>query len=258
MVYQCKRCGYESIRISDLKSHLQRKNECKDILNCNIMSTQLLEELIKHKLGLNFACNSCDKKFKTMRGKNKHIQSCHKEDKNGSDVRSNTKIINNNITNNITINNNNITIVLNDFGDEDISYIKDDKLFLDKCMKQLSSGISALIEKIYFDKENPQNHNIKMKNFKLNQVMVMTNGEWKQKHTSDTIPKMVSKGQNILNKHYFTDDEYKDKIDERIENEDIDPKSIFLQDLLIPTTKIHTNAISSIKSVISNHNYKKR
>ena len=129
------------------------------------MSTQLLEELIKHKLEFKFACNNCDKKFKTTQGKNKHIKLCHKEDKKRSEVTSNTKIINNNITNNITnIINNNITIVLNDFGNEDISYIKDDKLFLDKCMKQLSSGISTLIEKIYFDKENPQNHNIKMKN----------------------------------------------------------------------------------------------
>jgi hypothetical protein len=94
-----------------------------------------------------------------------------------------------------------------------------------------------------------------MKNFKLNQVMVMNNGEWKQKHTSVTIPRMVTIGHNILNNHYYSE-EYKSKREEMLENMDVDPKVTLLGDLIIPTTNIHKSAVSSVKSVISSYKFK--
>jgi len=53
---------------------------------------------------------------------------------NSGHITNNNTTINNTNNNNIT---NNITIVLNDFGKEDITHIMDDKNFLEDCLKEL-------------------------------------------------------------------------------------------------------------------------
>lgn len=64
---------------------------------------------------------------------------------------------------------------MNDFGREDISYVKDNKVFVDSCFKELSTAVRNVIEKIYFDKDHPENRTILMRNRKLDQVMVRDN-----------------------------------------------------------------------------------
>ena len=61
--------------------------------------------------------------------------------------------------------NNNITININTFGDENIDYI-DDKAWLsyiNRCYK----SIPYLLERIHFDPKHPENHNIRTTNKKL-------------------------------------------------------------------------------------------
>ena len=118
----------------------------------------------------------------------------------------NTKITNNtNNTNshnvNIDTQNNNVTININAFGNENLDYITDKVIV--KCIGRVYSSIPVLIEKIHFDPKHPENHNIKITNRKLPYASVMTeNNKWKTIDKNDAIDKMVVQGYDLLDIKY--------------------------------------------------------
>lgn len=103
--------------------------------------------------------------------------------------------------NNQTNNNNNITININAFGKENTEHI-DDKAIL-SCIGRVYKSIPALLEKIHFDPEHPENHNIKITNKKLPYASVMgDNNKWKTVDRKDAIESMVLNGYNMLDEKY--------------------------------------------------------
>jgi len=109
---------------------------------------------------------------------------------------------------NIDTQNNNITININAFGNENIDYI-DDKAIL-QCIEKVYKSVPALLEKIHFDPHHPENHNIKITNKKLPYASVMGNNKkWKTVDRKLAIENMVHKGYNILEDKYA---ENKDKV----------------------------------------------
>lgn len=265
MEHICKRCGYTSNRLSNLKTHFQRKYPCIDNLQSGKSIQSLLEELSPDASTFSYKCIFCGVGFETRQGRYKHNKICQSnkdqiietQNKEIKHLKEQLQASQSTTThNNIVITyNTNISFVVNDFGNEDVSYIQSDKLFLDKCLKELSSGIGALVEKIYFDDDHPENKTIMMKNFKLNQVMVKEDGEWKQKHTKETIPKMVKKGQKILHNHIQSIDDVEPE--EGVHYEIHQEKTMYINDLLIPHTIAHKDASSIVKSIIGNYNYNK-
>ena len=119
--------------------------------------------------------------------------------------------MNSNNTNIETQNNNNITININAFGNENTEYI-DDKAIL-QCIDRVYKSIPALLQKIHFDPQHPENHNIKITNKKLPYASVMGNNQkWKTMDRKDAIDKMVINGYYMLDEKYETN---KDKFDSR-------------------------------------------
>lgn len=105
-------------------------------------------------------------------------------------------------------NNNNITININAFGNENTDYI-DDKAILE-CISRVYKSIPSLLEKIHFDPKHPENHNIKITNKKLPYASVMGNNQkWKTVDRKDAIDTMVLNSYNMLDEKYK---ENKDKI----------------------------------------------
>jgi len=101
-----------------------------------------------------------------------------------------------------------ITFNINAFGNENIDYI-DDKAIL-ACIGRVYKSIPSLLEKIYFDPEHPENHNIKITNKKLPYASVMgVNQKWKTVDRKDAIETMVLNGYNLLDEKYT---ENKDKM----------------------------------------------
>ena len=101
-----------------------------------------------------------------------------------------------------------ITININAFGNENTDYI-DDKSIL-ACIGRVYNSIPSLLEKIHFDPEHPENHNIKITNKKLPYASVMgINQKWKTVDRKDAIETMVLNGYNLLDEKYT---ENKDKI----------------------------------------------
>jgi hypothetical protein len=117
-----------------------------------------------------------------------------------------TNTTNNQIDN--STNNNNITININAFGNENTDYI-DDKAIL-ACIGRVYKSIPSLLEKIHFDPKHPENHNIKITNKKLPYASVMGNNKkWKTVDRKDAIDTMVNNSYNMLDDKFK---ENKDKI----------------------------------------------
>ncbi len=108
----------------------------------------------------------------------------------------------------------NIHININAFGNENIDYI-DDKSIL-QCIEKVYKSVPALLEKIHFDPQHPENHNIKITNKKLPYASVMGNNKkWKTMDRKVAIENMVHKGYNILEDKYA---ENKDKVNTKKQN----------------------------------------
>ena len=83
------------------------------------------------------------------------------------------QIVNNNNTNNGTINN----IIINSFGSEDTSYITNKQII--KALKMCKEFPLEMIKITHFNKEKPENHNIYKPNFKDKYVKYFNDNIWK-------------------------------------------------------------------------------
>ena len=114
---------------------------------------------------------------------------------------------NNNNTTNTNIETQNINIIIKAFGNENTDYINN-KAFL-SCIGQVYKSIPSLLQKIHFDPNHPENHNIKITNKKLPYASVMGNNQkWKTVDRKDMIETMVLNSYNMLDEKYA---ENKDK-----------------------------------------------
>jgi hypothetical protein len=112
---------------------------------------------------------------------------------------------------NIENQNNTINININAFGSENTDYLDDQAIL--QCIDRVYKSIPALLQKIHFDPQHPENHNIKITNKKLPYASVMGNNQrWKTMDRKDAIDKMVNNGYYMLDEKYETN---KEKIDPR-------------------------------------------
>jgi hypothetical protein len=137
--------------------------------------------------------------------------------------------INNNNNNNIETQNNIINI--NCFGNENMDYITD-KVIL-HCMSKIYGSIPLLIEKIHFDPEHPENHNVQIPNKKLPHAKIMNSKrEWEIIQKKDAIDSMIDNGYNMLdekfqeNSHELADNKQNHFRDFQAKYEDGDKETI--------------------------------
>ena len=125
---------------------------------------------------------------------------------------------NSNNTTNIETQNNTINIHINAFGQENIDYL-DEKAIV-SCINRIYKSVPAILEKIHFDPEHPENHNIKITNKKLPYASVMgDNQKWKTVDKKDAIETMVFNGYNLLDEKYpDTKSEISDRKQEHFES----------------------------------------
>ena len=183
-MFECIGCKKKFSHSSTLSNH---KNKCK-----NLKSTNSLQEQMT-KMREDF-----EKEREEMKGQ----MSVLLDKQAGTYNTTNTNIENQN---------NNITININAFGNENTDYL-DDKAIL-QCIDRVYKSIPALLQKIHFDPQHPENHNIKITNKKLPYASVMgTNQIWKTMGRKDVIDKMVTNGYYMLDEKYETN---KEKFDHR-------------------------------------------
>jgi len=87
-----------------------------------------------------------------------------------------------------------IHISVNPYGKEDISYLVNE---IPKMLESPHTCIPRIFEKIYFDKEHPENHNIRLKSHRDTKIQFHDgkNWQWANKKSficNDVIPKLVN------------------------------------------------------------------
>ena len=206
--YKCERCYYVAKHKGSIKKHYQRKYPCKTI-HSQITIEELLEKLNKPKEG--FACNKCNKVFKTSQGKYQHQKRCKQElvvfeeKKNDNEeieeLKNELKLMkelfieklknvqsitnNNNIdTQNITNNNTNLFISFNDKENlhKILKQCKETILQLEE-VRSKDKCFAIYINAAHFNPEHPEAHNIRLTNLKPDYKLIDIrdeNGKWKK------------------------------------------------------------------------------
>ena len=111
---------------------------------------------------------------------------------------SNSSSTTNNTTNNIETQN---VIVVNSFGNENTEYLSDRIV-----SRLIKSGpftcLPKIIEKIHFDPDHPENHNIKVTNQKNNYAKIIKNNIWVTTDKKKAIDTMIQNSYDILEEKY--------------------------------------------------------
>jgi len=217
----------------------------------------------------NLQCNYCNKIFYSKSNVTKHLKTCKvkkendkKKEKDNQQLcimkneietlkeklNKTTSMIttnNNNNTINKTLNNNsnntqNINIHINNLGEENIKHI--DYNYYNNILKGIYGAVPKLVEKIHFDKDHPENQNIKLTNKKEPYIKIRKNNKWKLADRKTEVLDLIDskcfllrqKYEKLLKKNHNLTEEQQEKIDCFIEKYDEDNK-VLLDELLNKT-----------------------
>ena len=122
----------------------------------------------------------------------------------------NGKIISN--IHNTTINNNiqQNNIVINNYGEEDMSHITNQ--VLDKLITAPADMINNLTKMIHFNKNKPENMNMYIPSRKQKFIKVFRKNKWMLEKKHERIPDLIDRNYNILDSYY---EDYYDTDDEK-------------------------------------------
>ena len=178
---QCNDCGRYFTTKSNCVAHAKR---CKVELPCGDL--RITNETVQMKKQIEQQQNEIDEL------KNKIILLLEKS--------SNTIYTENNIQNQSNIETQNV-IVVNSFGQENTEYLTDQIV-----SKLIKNGpftcLPKIIERIHFDPNHPENHNIKVTNKKLNYAEIIKDNKWITTNKSQIIEKMIQNGYDLLDEKY--------------------------------------------------------
>ncbi len=118
--------------------------------------------------------------------------------------------VNNGMVNNGTVNNNtinmNMEIKLLNHADTDYSHLTPKDYIM--CINECNYCVKALIEKLHFNQDKPENMNIYISNIKGNYMMIYKDNEWQICKRKEKIDDLYEYNEIILENWY---DEYKEK-----------------------------------------------
>jgi hypothetical protein len=125
---------------------------------------------------------------------------------------------NGNIKTQNNIENQNVHIVVNSFGHENIEHLTDQ--IICKLIKTAPfTSVPQLIEKIHFDPDHPENHNIKITNKKLNYAEIVRGNKWVTANKKKVIDDVIQKSYDLLDEKYSENKEdISEKRQERFQN----------------------------------------
>lgn len=109
-------------------------------------------------------------------------------------------------------------IVVNSFGHENIDHLTDQ--IICKIIKTAPfTSVPQLIEKIHFDPDHPENHNIKITNKKLNYAEIVRDNKWVTANKKKVIDDVIQKSYELLDEKYSENKgDISEKRQERFQN----------------------------------------
>lgn len=108
--------------------------------------------------------------------------------------------------------------MVNSFGNENTNHITD-QIICRLIQTAPFTCVPQLIEKIHFDPEHPENHNIKITNKKMNYAEIVKNNKWVTANKKKVIDDVIQKSYNLLDETYSDNKEVmSERRQERFEN----------------------------------------
>ena len=243
--YHCELCNFRSKLKTDYKRHLSSKKHKEAIKTRNNLGTKWNKmeqnEVIEEQNGTildnktnkknkNILCKYCKKGFTSEKSMKRHITyTCKKN--HDEDLRELVRLLNEkneSLQNQIdklsqklqmqNVNsgmmnshhnmhsNNKYDIKILNYNNTDYEHLTE-KDYLN-CLKDNNHCVKRLIEKVHFDKEKKENHNIYISNIKNNYVMVYSDGQWTLVDRTKQITDLYDKNEYELETWY---DNYKEK-----------------------------------------------
>ena len=201
MIYKCPRCEHVFSRLSDIKRHIERKNLCN--LIHNVIPT---EENIIYEQEENQNCEYCNKVYCSARTLKKHQLNCKNKTKFLEDKvktleevnkqlakKEPSTIINDNSTTNNTVNN--IIINITPYNDPNLEGAE---RYYKEAIKKIFMSVPTIIERIHFNTDLPENHNICITNYRSKLAKVFNGREWKTMDEDHLIDELVNTYENLL------------------------------------------------------------
>lgn len=216
----CDRCGRDFKKMDNLRRHLNRVYICQPILAD--IPIESLRAKYACKKGV-YACENCGKVYKTSSGKCKHKKTCLKQDKEKDKIiqekdtllkealakidkeqQSREKLeeqvkellLQKQCVQNIT--NNNFIIQINNYGEENMEYLRNDANFLQKCVECPMQSVQKYLDAVHFNKDHPENSNIKLTNLQSPFMDYFKNGNWSKIEQRVLIPKIIHKSVKVI------------------------------------------------------------
>jgi hypothetical protein len=249
--YQCISCKKFYKSYKSLWNH-NRKFHNNDVVECgsNVAVGKNTNEVEIKK----FYCKFCEKIFNHNSNRCKHQKICKYQNKI---IESNVQNINNITTQNInngTINNNNQNININLFTQDNLSFIESE--FFVNLLKQTlfeddhHKVIPEVIEKIKFNQEHHENHNILISDKRSKSVEILTKDGWKKIDENLCIEFLTKRGYQI---YKDLSDIHKDKIKGRyIESNENFNESFLNGNIMEETTeKMKEVLVKGTKKIMS-------
>jgi hypothetical protein len=241
VLYNCYCCNYSSKLKGDYNRHLKTKkhlrhqstsvipmvvttNDHKMTTNDHKMTTN------DHKMTTNdhkmttkkhkYSCDFCDSTFSTKPHKRRHeLHFCKENNSIMSEKIYNlekekkklekeiVKLIDK--VGNVTNNNTNNIIVVNNYGKENTDYLTIDKI--KKLLNRPYDSVQELIKMLHYDPDHPENHNIKITNKKEPYALVWNDSIWELRKKKSVVKDLVDKGYMMIDGTHDTIDETNNK-----------------------------------------------
>ena len=220
--------------------NLQQESENEYLKNeINKLKSQLeAQENMKKK----FLCENCGSTFSSKASKRRHqlhrckiknnfdnllkkMETKHEEEKTVLHNKIDQLIerVGNRTTN---ITNNTQNIILNNYGNEDMSHITDG--IKSQLLKVPFAMIPKMIEAVHFNDEKPENKNIFLPNKKDKLVKIFKGDKWVHLNKDEVIKSLVSEKYIILDKHF--QDKSKSQIEEFVQENYVKFRDVYSKD----------------------------
>jgi hypothetical protein len=193
MNFGCSLCNYTTSLKHNANLHINKKNKCGEGVS------------VITELKIDISCEFCKKSFATKRNLGKHLGICKVKKIN---LEQENKVLKEKLAIAEALNNKPTTINTNNIAQQNIINVhltaynnpnlKDAEKYYKEAVKKIFMAVPTLIEKIHFNENSPENHNLVIKNARTKLAKVFNGKKWTTMDEEKLLDELVDTYENLL------------------------------------------------------------